>query len=305
MTHVKKTTSLLTGVTVMLGSLFASPMVAVAQPVETKSSTESSLQALDLLAPAQVTPDVEVARGVPSDLSGDVGASLSTEAGLMMDGGDHVINIAPGTSTDPGVLSDSGALIYETSDAFDYAFTGPGAVNNAGYIVIEDETAPTEYRFDISVDGAPAQLAVSDDSVIIQNAAGETVNVINPAWAVDSVGADIPTSYTVEGGTLVQHVDHLGASYPVVADPSLACNLVWCTVMLDRTETQTASQSAAAAGGLICGTMTAALAPLGVVCAVYAAAFYVAAVQANNSGECVGMRMLTVGGSAHPVIEPC
>jgi hypothetical protein len=32
----------------------------------------------------------------------------------------------------------------------------------------------------------------------------------------------VPTRYEVRGGRLVQHVDHAGADYPVVADPTVS-----------------------------------------------------------------------------------
>jgi hypothetical protein len=59
---------------------------------------------------------------------------------------------------------------------------------------------------------------------------------------------------------------------------------------------------------VVAACSTASIAPagaLGAVCGAYAAAFFVAAVQANNSGKCVGVRRLVIGGSVHPVIEKC
>ncbi|WP_146084455.1 hypothetical protein [Rathayibacter sp. AY1C1] len=113
----------------------------------------------------------------------------------------------------------------------------------------------------MTVDGEPAILEFIDHSVAVKDSHGRTVNFMNPAWASDSTGAPVRTSFSIDGGTLVQRVHHTGASYPVVADPSLACDIAFCTIMLNRTETKTASQSTAAAAGLLCGSMTATFAP--------------------------------------------
>ncbi len=40
-------------------------------------------------------------------------------------------------------------------------------------------------------------------------------------WAVDAAGNNLPTSFTLEGSTLTQHVDlNAATAFPVVADPS-------------------------------------------------------------------------------------
>ena len=298
------TTAGIAGALLLVSTSIAPAAAAPAEPGP-YSSVDQALSSLDLLASPPTAPAAEIASGVPAGTRGDVGASLSPEAGLSIQNGDAIVSITPGSPTAAGAMSESGALVYETDDAYDYAFTGPDSAFNAGYAVIHDASAPTEYRFDVDVDGAPAQLELVGDSIVVKNGAGGAVNTINPAWALDAVGRSVATSYTVEGNTVVQHVEHEGATYPVVADPRSGCNAVWCTVMLNRTETKTASQTAFGATGLLCGTMTAVFPPLAAVCAAYGAAFWVAATQAVNSGKCVGMRGLTIGGSWHPVVERC
>ena len=58
-----------------------------------------------------------------------------------------------------------------------------------------------------------------DGTVRFVDAAGnETAGIATP-WALDAHGVAIPTSYTLDGTTLVQTIEHAGAAYPVVADP--------------------------------------------------------------------------------------
>lgn len=91
--------------------------------------------------------------------------------------------------------------------------------------VIESAAAPTEYRYSLSLP-AGAEVRDIDGLVTFWNAAGTFLGGVAPAWALDAKGEVVPTSFRVEGNTLVQHVDHGKASaYPVVADPWLGINL--------------------------------------------------------------------------------
>ncbi|WP_284988193.1 hypothetical protein [Arthrobacter sp. efr-133-TYG-120] len=42
-----------------------------------------------------------------------------------------------------------------------------------------------------------------------------------PHGQLDSNGKKLPTSYTVNGPKIIQHVNTNGAAYPIVADPSI------------------------------------------------------------------------------------
>lgn len=65
----------------------------------------------------------------------------------------------------------------------------------------------------------------ADGSVLLTELATEgemtAQATIEIPWAKDSTGRSLPTSYSIQGGTLVQDVDTTGASFPVVADPRL------------------------------------------------------------------------------------
>jgi hypothetical protein len=232
------------------------------------------------------------------------GSTVSLTTGLnVQSASSGVLAIRPREASGPEMMS--GALVYPGRSS-QIVVTDSTIGASAAYAVLADADAATDYSYEISVGGAPASLTVTDSGgVAVRDAAGVLVNTITPAWAVDAAGRSLPSAYSVSGGVLTQHVDHRGAVYPVVADPRVSCDLIWCTTVLNKTQTKTASQTLAAAGALLCGPMTAALPPLGAVCGAYAAAFFVAAVQAHNSGKCVGVRRLVIGGSVHPVIEKC
>ena len=70
----------------------------------------------------------------------------------------------------------------------------------------------------------PAGFKLSDDGeggIEVLNARQEVVGVIAAPWAVDANGVAVQTEYKLRGGVLVQTVNHIGAAYPVVADPSV------------------------------------------------------------------------------------
>lgn len=107
-------------------------------------------------------------------------------------------------------------------------------------LVIDSAEAATEYRFDNVVPSGHTANLMPDGSIEIVDADGEEAGYISAPWAYDSGGSQVPTSYRIEGDTLVQTVEHEGASYPVLADPSW-----WDTAA-------TFVGAAAAGAGLVC-----------------------------------------------------
>ena len=90
----------------------------------------------------------------------------------------------------------------------------------AALLVIDNQDAPTEYRFEDAVpDGSTAELR-PDGSVQFFDADGYESGGIAAPWALDANGEEVPTRYSLDGTTLIQSVDHQGAAYPVAADPA-------------------------------------------------------------------------------------
>lgn len=274
-----------------------------AAPASAAQSSDPVTEALSNLGLLSASPDDSArSRGIAPASS----SSLTTDS-LRVESQAGTVDISPVTSAPGAISSNRSTTVISESDAA-YALTSQagGAQANAGYVVLLNENAPREYRFRITANGEPATLAEVDGQIVVSDQSGTPVNVIGSAWAKDADGNEVVTSYAIDGDTLVQSVAPTkSAAYPVVADPRVQCDLVWCTIEFTRTETKTASETAAGASAVLCGG-AALLNPIaGFVCGAYGAAFWVAAVQAKNTGQCVGFRLLTIGGSAHPVIIRC
>lgn len=115
-----------------------------------------------------------------------------------------------------------------------------------------------------------------DGSLLFLDAAGEEAGFISMPWAIDSDGKEVPTSYSVEGTTLVQTVDHEGASYPVLADPS------WWERAAGWASVAAAAVGAGVCLATVCGAVGTAVAVVSVV----AASVYVVSqmIPDNSSG---------------------
>ncbi|MEU8972163.1 hypothetical protein AB0D11_23295 [Streptomyces monashensis] len=69
-------------------------------------------------------------------------------------------------------------------------------------------------------EGARLRQAVDGSVVVVPANQDEPVAAVNAPWARDARGKDVPTSYRLDGDTLVQRVDFAAATaLPVVADP--------------------------------------------------------------------------------------
>ena len=122
----------------------------------------------------------------------------------------------PGSSV-PSQLS----VVNEPDDSAEW-FSFPGD-EVAAFIVllrINSADAATEYRFENAVPDNVTVHTGDDGSLQFLNPDGTEAGVISPAWAFDANGDPVPTRYSIDGTTLIQTVDHHGAAYPVIVDPS-------------------------------------------------------------------------------------
>lgn len=155
--------------------------------------------------------------------------------------------------------------------------------------IINQKDESTEVRYDFP--GHHLELADTGHVVVRdESSTGEPVVIIDPAWARDASGASQDTSFTVEGQTLVQHVEVSStADLPVVADPR--ARLAWYGATIDFTKNETFNISV---GGGGCAAFVAGL-PLpkkakalsGAICA--AASVY--AGSAYKAGKCVSVKV--------------
>jgi len=70
-------------------------------------------------------------------------------------------------------------------------------------------------------DGFVAEMT-GDGGVQLRNRSTHVIlPFIKAPWALDANGKKLPTSYTIKGSKITQHVNTDGAAYPVIADPSI------------------------------------------------------------------------------------
>lgn len=87
-------------------------------------------------------------------------------------------------------------------------------------IEIADAGSPTEYAFPFEMPGGSSLQLQPSGAVFVNDATGLPAAMLDVPWAFDANGAPVPTSFRVEGSTVVQVVDTSAVTaYPVVADP--------------------------------------------------------------------------------------
>ena len=287
--------------TITASALTATP--AHAEGVDA-ASVEQVLRGVGVVADTTVDRAKLVQPGATTDAATDAAmrapvaaASLSLKTGLTVPSGAGTVGITPvvagvvaggaATAGTAKALSPAGLAVFANTADSSFAFSKAETGANAGYAVITGATAPTAYRFAFTVDGKPAVLRlVEGGGVDVLDAAGTLVNSIAPAWAKDATGAALPSSYSVSGNILTQTVAHAGAAYPVVADPRLRCDSLWCTLELTRAETR-----AVAANVLSLGGPCALMGPGAPVCVTVLAGGWAMANIALGQGKCIGYRV--------------
>lgn len=76
--------------------------------------------------------------------------------------------------------------------------------------------------FDMEIPEGYTTSLQDDGSVLLKSSdSGILYPFINPPWALDADGQKLSTNYEIVGSTLIQHVDVVGARYPIVANPSI------------------------------------------------------------------------------------
>lgn len=132
------------------------------------------------------------------------------------------------TSADAQVTSEEGllALADDANSSIVPVVLDDGSV--AIHSVLHNAAAPTAYDYKIDLPtGATLQIDADNGGAIAFNENGAPVLFVAAPWATDANGRGVDTYYTVEGGTLTQHVAvDAETAYPVVADPWLGVNLV-------------------------------------------------------------------------------
>jgi hypothetical protein len=183
--------------------------------------------------------------GISTDESGDWGSDYQED--LIDSSGIHLSSSTSGFSyVESGSESDLVGIRPVVHDSVEWNTESSGLASVDGNPTYEiaraaKEDGTLQYAAILESSAAPEQLtyqldlpagAYSErvgDAILLYNAEGDVLGGFTPPWAKDSSGTDIPTSYRLEGSTLIQTVTHrdlAGVSYPVVADPAYAGGMI-------------------------------------------------------------------------------
>jgi hypothetical protein len=160
------------------------------------------------------------------------GLSLTTADGASIE-----IGLPGAANADDGVRQASGEVVY--ADALPDVAVAAQPTPDGGMralVVIDGPQAPTEFRFPMTVPAGASLVPSPDGGVSVIGSDGAPVGQIAAPWAYDANGTAVPTSYRVEGTTLIQTVAHVGTAYPVVADPSFSVGWTGLFVRWSRSE---------------------------------------------------------------------
>jgi hypothetical protein len=234
----------------------------------------------------------------------DADVSTDPDSGLTVSGpGESSISLGiPGTP-DPGVI-DHGNVVYPNAAPATDVVARPTNDGAQALLVIDGPDAPQRFAFPVEVGGAPAALVVQPDGTVNvhpDETGSAPMAVVAPAWAVDAVGARVPTHFEVEDNHLVQVVDHAGAAYPVVADPKVSFG--WSIYLkYSKKEVRRFASKGGVIGagflvGAVCGAMPGSVskAVCGASVAVATAALLNTFNKADREGKCVELKFSYVG----------
>ncbi|WP_423842333.1 DUF2599 domain-containing protein [Actinomyces naeslundii] len=146
------------------------------------------------------------------------------------DDSDVKITLPNNSTTVNAELSPVGGVTYESSDHGTTVLPkSDGSVQIA--TTINSADSPSDYTYTFT-ESEGSYLRMEDDgSVSVIGADGTWEGGIAAPWARDANGNTIPTSYSVDGNKLTQHVSfNNDTAFPVVADPW------WGGDLIDHTE---------------------------------------------------------------------
>jgi hypothetical protein len=159
--------------------------------------------------------DVTMTLGVPL-------AEEAQDAETTDDGTTTFTSTTGGTSTSVQALEDGGVRNVYT---------------------LAEETADPEIVIPVDLSDGAELIQDPDDGVVSLYAAQEgalvPVGTFATPWALDADGTPLSTSYTVEDGAIVQHVETTTATtFPVLADPQFTWGWISGTVYFNKSETR-------------------------------------------------------------------
>jgi hypothetical protein len=190
-----------------------------------------------------------------------------------------------GTDVTAGIVSYPKALANTDVVFGQNIGTDTDALTGAILFRLRNAQAVPDVSF--TIDNPDGTLALnSSGGVNIIDSTGAVAGTISAPWALDAIDQGLPTTFTVSGNTVTQHVNTTTAVFPVVADPHWTWGWVSGTVYFNKHETAIIAETTdwiAKLGIVIPG-------PWGTVIRLYAEALHLLAKHAKSAGGCVKLK---------------
>lgn len=123
--------------------------------------------------------------------------------------------------TQTAKIADDGTIVYASGQDTNI---GVQPLENGLRIltVLENKNAPETFTYDLTIEEDQSIEIQPDGSVFILGPDDIPTNMVHTPWAYDVTGKSVPTYFTVENNSLIQHVLHVEGNYtyPITADPS-------------------------------------------------------------------------------------
>lgn len=205
-------------------------LVEMFQP---EAATEEGLEALTLELAGEfnsstldglISPTVELPvgvnapRGYATDLP-ELGEEIGLSGGALEDNRSISIAIEGSSATS---VTDGVAIADPDAGTGQKAFAHTTANGGQIMYLIEDQNSEPDATFSVDAPLGASWVTLSDGGLELRNSIGDPLVTVEKPWAVDATGQHLPTRFETGDGYFRQIVDTEGATYPVVADPSVA-----------------------------------------------------------------------------------
>ncbi|WP_162793307.1 hypothetical protein [Streptomyces globosus] len=172
----------------------------------------------------------------PSSAEGRVAVAASDGSAVTMG--------LPAAVDAAGTTSAAGTTVYPNAAAHtDLAAQATVDGGVRALVTLKNADAQTTQRFDLGLPEGATLVADGAGGYDIVTSAGGAGAVarghIDAPWAKDANGKAVPTSYSLDGHTLVQTIETgPDTAYPVVADPHYTWGIISGTVYFNKNETK-------------------------------------------------------------------
>lgn len=214
---------------------------AVAQATVAGAALDDASEIADALADAETAA---VGSPTPSDVEPPALQTDGGDASIALNAIDLDVTLG---GTEGAEISEANQYAIAEGDSVAYAVSFPAEGTTRFSAILS--APPSEYP-QWTFESGTQLLLLDDGSVSISEADGFLGGIEAP-WAIDAAGRSLPTHYEISGSTLTQIVDTAGATFPVVADPTVQFFGPYIQVHLNKAESRTAIGGYAACAGVL------------------------------------------------------